>query len=83
MKIDLGGGVRIELRRVDGELHGVVYWHECFGKTRANWIAIHPWSHTGWDLLCEDPLTLHPSIRCRLCGHEGEIRDGRWIPAPK
>ncbi len=35
----------------------------------------------GWDVESEDPLTLSPSLLCRLCGSHGFIRGGKWISA--
>lgn len=34
-----------------------------------------------WTVESWDPLTLSPSIACRLCGDHGYIRDDRWEPA--
>jgi hypothetical protein len=34
-----------------------------------------------WHVESMDPLTLTPSILCRVCKHHGFIRDGRWVPA--
>lgn len=34
-----------------------------------------------WTVESESPLTLSPSVLCRLCGHHGFIREGRWVPA--
>lgn len=34
-----------------------------------------------WTVESFEPLTLSPSLLCRLCGHHGFIREGRWIPA--
>jgi len=34
-----------------------------------------------WQLVQEDPLTLSPSILCRVCGHHGFIQNGLWVPA--
>jgi hypothetical protein len=31
-----------------------------------------------WQVLSADPLTLAPSLLCRVCGRHGFIRDGRW-----
>lgn len=31
-------------------------------------------------ILSEDPLTLTPSLRCRMCGAHGEVTNGRWEP---
>jgi hypothetical protein len=35
----------------------------------------HIWSVERWQ-----PLTLEPAVTCSTCGHEGYIRDGRWLP---
>ena len=37
--------------------------------------------HVRWTVVEFDPLTLEPSLLCRLCGNHGFVRDGRWIPA--
>jgi len=29
-----------------------------------------------------EPLTLTPSLRCRVCGDHGVVRAGRWEPCP-
>lgn len=34
-----------------------------------------------WTVVSWEPLTLWPSLLCRMCGHHGFIRDGRWVPA--
>lgn len=34
-----------------------------------------------WTVDQWEPLTISPSVLCKLCGHHGFIRDGRWIPA--
>lgn len=34
-----------------------------------------------WTVICEEPLTLSPSIRCRSCKEHGWIEGGRWRPA--
>lgn len=31
-------------------------------------------------VLCSDPLTLTPSLRCRMCGAHGEVINGKWEP---
>jgi hypothetical protein len=84
---DLGHGVRVRL--VDYGEHGVEkdidveYWHPCSGQRAADgelasWVPCKP-GH--WTLVSREPLTLSPSLLCRLCGHHGFIRDGKWVPA--
>ena len=34
-----------------------------------------------WEVESWDPLTLFPSLLCRLCGDHGFIQNGRWVPA--
>lgn len=34
-----------------------------------------------WDLVSAEPLTLAPSILCRVCGSHGFVRSGRWVGA--
>ena len=34
-----------------------------------------------WTVESLDPLTISPSLLCRLCGDHGFIRGGRWVPA--
>jgi len=34
-----------------------------------------------WDRVSEHPLTLTPSILCRVCGNHGYIRENQWVEA--
>jgi hypothetical protein len=34
-----------------------------------------------WRLETRDPLTVWPSLLCRICGDHGFIRGGRWVVA--
>lgn len=80
--IDLGHGVRAEVRSVNGEIHGVYYEHTCNGHPESpGFAAVKPTWSDGWELVSLEPLTLSPSLLCRVCGHHGFIRDGRWVPA--
>lgn len=79
---DIGHGVSIQLRSVDGELNGVAYKHTC-GEVRGaeDYVPVKPAWGNGWDVVQLDPLTLAPSLLCTSCGHHGFIRDGKWVPA--
>jgi hypothetical protein len=78
MKTDIGHGVSVELRYVEGELDSVMYWHEPCGE---DCVPVKPcWKH-GWDVLSLEPLTLSPSLLCKVCGKHGFIQEGKWIPA--
>jgi hypothetical protein len=80
---DAGHGVTYEVRRLDGIIEGVAYWHprpdgqgQCQG-----YFAFRPKWTEGHDLVQESPLTVSPSLLCRACNHHGFLRDGRWVPA--
>lgn len=34
-----------------------------------------------WQVESWDPLTISPSLLCRICGNHGFIKNGRWVPA--
>lgn len=34
-----------------------------------------------WHVEQAEPLTLSPSLLCRVCGNHGFVRDGKWVPA--
>lgn len=77
----LGEGVTATLRRPFGELVGIAYTHprpdtgaDCYGYAP----VVTP---EGWTLVSETPLTLTPSLLCRICGHHGFITDGKWVTA--
>lgn len=78
-RINIGHGVEIEKRYVDGEFHGVAYWHECNGIYREDWV--HVQGLKSWTLITLDPLTITPSLLCRVCGHHGFITNGKWVPS--
>ena len=43
---DIGHGVTIERRYLDGVLEGIAYYHECNGVQRAGWlpvVAVYSW----------------------------------------
>lgn len=67
-----------ELRTANGEPTGVYYEHMCEGDWRAGWIYF---GGDGWRVTNGTPLTVSPSLRCKVCGHHGYIQDGRWLPA--
>jgi hypothetical protein len=82
-KVDAGHEVVFEVRRLDGIVDGVHYEHprpdgagQCSG-----YVSVKPAWSDGWDMVSESPLTLSPSLACRVCGHHGFIRDGKWVPA--
>jgi hypothetical protein len=34
-----------------------------------------------WEMSQVDPITLTPSLLCRVCGDHGFVREGKWVPA--
>lgn len=84
--VDIGHGVEVQRRFMNGVLAGVAYNHrrpdgsEC-PVGNGSWIPVssNPDRHA-WTLVAEDPLTLSPSLLCPACQHHGFIQDGRWVP---
>jgi len=75
----------------DGEWVGIHEWHVCRdpdGEPSAGavWFdvaGLPDYADSGpkWTVESWAPLTISPSVACRVCGHHGFIRDGRWVPA--
>lgn len=69
-----------------GPIEGMVYEHPTVGKPGQTCrssitFAGHGWPEDNWTVESLDPLTLSPSLACRICGHHGFVKEGRWIPA--
>lgn len=88
--IDIGGGHRIVFRSFEGELAGIDDWHRrpdgswCKGWidfAGSKWVQGFNGAVTGWTVEHREPLTLSPSLLCRVCGDHGFIREGRWVKA--
>lgn len=77
-KIDIGYGVEIEKRYIDGEFEGFAYWHICNGNRVEDWIPVQ--GLKSWTLINYEPLTIQPSLLCPVCKHHGYIIDGKWVP---
>lgn len=78
---DVGSGVRIERRYLDGGLDGIAWWHACNGVDREDYMPMQPAWKDGWVVEQVQPLTLSPSIMCLACQFHGFIRDGKWVSA--
>lgn len=81
---DIGLGVTIERRYMDGSLRGIAYWHPDpkTGESCHGWVSVpdeEGWPKDSWTLVSEHPLTLSPSLLCRACGHHGFIQQGKWV----
>jgi uncharacterized membrane protein len=76
---DIGHGVTIERRYIDGVLSGVAYQHpDKTGQKCKGYVPVG--TPLGWQLVSQQPLTLAPSLLCRRCKHHGFIRGGKWVP---
>ena len=81
---DIGHGVSIQVLTVRDEKgpDGVAYQHpDGKGEMCRGYASFSPPWTDGWKVESLDPLTISPSLLCRVCGHHGFIRDGKWIPA--
>lgn len=83
--LDLGHGVQIQRRFLPGsdEPAGIEWRHPRpdSGLTCAagGWI---PLGHDhGWTLESNNPLTITPSLLCRVCHSHGFITNGVWVPS--
>jgi hypothetical protein len=94
--IDLGDNHTITLRRWPGEpvddaspWHAAAYTHltpagqPCSGYITLDvpamaelWPTVERWTVESWE-----PLTLSPSLECRVCGDHGFVKAGRWVRA--
>jgi hypothetical protein len=83
--VDLGGGYRYSFTERDGVRTGLIMEHPRpdNGETCNGAIDFEPHgtpSHS-WKVESWDPLTLSPSLLCRLCGRHGFLRENKWVDA--
>jgi hypothetical protein len=38
-------------------------------------------AHPLWQVESYEPLTISPSLQCRMCPDHGFIKNGQWVPA--
>lgn len=92
MKIDIGHNHQIEFVGYEGdERAGLNDYHlrpdgtECSGFITfegSSWVAeFDPGQVPVWKIENVEPLTLSPSLLCRVCGDHGFIMNGKWVPA--
>lgn len=89
-RVSIGPGHYVKLADYNGVAVGLHEWHpnakdpskECSGfvffdvETEARCKGT-----PAWKVESMDPLTLSPSVLCRICGNHGFIREGKWVPA--
>jgi len=85
LSIDLGHGhVFQAVTGVDGKLVGWLHTHpdaRAAGALCQSFCAVRPLNGCPvHQVVSEDPLTLTPSLKCRVCGAHGEVLNGRWEP---
>lgn len=79
---DLGHGVLVAKLYLEGKLEGLAVAHPCKdGPDHRSYIPVHGRNDRGWRVESLEPLTVSPSLLCRVCGHHGFIRAGKWVPA--
>lgn len=92
MKIDIGHNHHIEFVEYEGDPRSSLNdYHlrpdgvECKGFISFEggaWAsAFNPGQIQVWQVQSWEPLTISPSLLCRVCGDHGFIREGRWVPA--
>lgn len=87
--IDIGYDHRIVYAQFKGETSGINYWHRTSGGDWCKgWVDFKgsKWSMSfgpdvGWTVVQKEPLTLAPSLACRVCGDHGFIQNGKWVRA--
>lgn len=88
--IDLGDGHMLTLQTLEGEVSACVISHKkkdgtpCAGFlpfTGRAWARSFDNRMPTWEVISESPLTLSPSVQCRICGDHGFVRDGKWVRA--
>lgn len=90
-RIDIGNGHSIEFvayrddpKAALNEYHLTSEGVECGGfialRGRAWEQAFEQQGIQAWDVLSWEPLTLSPSLLCKVCGSHGFIQSGTWVP---
>lgn len=88
--LDLGDGHIATFTSYEGEIAGCRIQHKtkdgalCDGFVPfvgRSWAKSFDGKITAWDVVSEDPLTLSPSVLCRVCGDHGFVREGKWVRA--
>ncbi len=92
-RIDIGEGHSIEfLEYKDDKRAGLSDYHvKPDGSPCGGFVSFRggAWSkefegnpdHQSWEVASWEPLTISPSLLCRVCGDHGFIRDGKWVKA--
>ena len=89
--IDLGDDHRIVFTSFDGEkrVGGTIIHRRPDGSDCSGFVAFtgRAWAKAfngqiiTWEMVKDEPVTLSPSILCRVCGDHGFVREGKWVRA--
>src|SRR5690348_15915346 len=89
--IDLGDGHVLTLVDWMGEVAACRIAHKRKDGTQCDeWVpfagrswarSFEPKQIAAWNVVSDSPLTLSPSIECRVCGDHGFVRGGKWVRA--
>lgn len=90
-EIDLGDDHRMVFTEYKGEkrvganvIHKGLDGAQCDGFVAfegRSWARSFEGRIATWTVLADEPITLSPSILCRVCGDHGFVRDGKWVRA--
>jgi hypothetical protein len=90
-EIDLGDNHTMIFSEYQGEKRvGANIVHQAAdGSKCQGWISFEgrAWANSfngsiaTWKVEQDEPITLSPSIACRVCGDHGYVRDGKWVKA--
>lgn len=86
LRLELGHGHYFEAVIDDREqLIGWLHTHpdarNAEGMLCQSFCAVRPLNGSPvHQIICVDPLTLSPSLKCRMCGAHGEVTNGKWEP---
>ena len=90
-RLDIGDGHSLEFCEWHGDTMAIVVCHHkrpdgslCMHHAPIKggaWDREFDGSIEAWDLVKREPLTISPSLACRVCGDHGFIRDGKWVRA--
>lgn len=77
--INIGKYRDIRFIHYENEIIGLEELHPKFGNKNQTCGSTIFFDEDGWDLLCQDPLVVWPSIVCKNCNSHGFIIEGTWL----
>ncbi len=92
-RINIGGGHEIEFVSYKNDARAAIndYHIKPDGEPCSGFISFRngAWAkefegnpdHQSWEVQSWEPLTITPSLLCRVCGDHGFITNGRWVKA--